>query len=72
MGWDESERRGWPLSGPVQGSCTPSLPAGAGEGFFSDGSGWAGGRRCGRVERIDRWFADEEAEDLAHLVWFQS
>src|SRR5579864_1067714 len=36
---------------------------------FCDGSGRAGGR-C--LEWIDWWFADEEAEDLAEFIWFQS
>ena len=74
MAWGVSGLRDRPLYGPVQGSFTPSQPPPlrAGEGFFSYGSGRAGGRRRSRVERIDRWFADEEAEDLAHLVWFQS
>ena len=37
--------------------------------LFCHGSGRAGGQG---LEWIDRWFADEEAEDLAEFVWFQS
>ena len=40
---------------------------------FLEGSGRAGGRcRVGGAEWIDRWFADEEAQDLADLISFQS
>jgi len=62
MARGESGRRGWPLSGPGGQRCV-----------ILEGSGRAGGQcRVGGAEWIDRWFADEEAQDLADLVSLQS
>jgi hypothetical protein len=42
-----------------------------GLGFCLPASGRSGGDGGGGIERIDRWLADKEAEDLAEFVSFQ-
>jgi hypothetical protein len=57
----ESGRRGWLCASPVREAHVNLR-----------WSGWTGGQWRGGVgEWIDRWFAYEEAEDLADLVSFQ-